>query len=1356
MNYVAITTSDKGWILEKLATELASRLPYVRIVQESDSNALINYYITYNLYKEKKSSLNVSYFTHLEPDLAERFFQVAKKMDYCVCLSEVYKNILVDKGIKNVTIIQPGVDLNTFKPKIQIGVVGRTYHTGRKGEGIIAQLMDIEYIQWHFTGDGWPGPAMHLTASELPDLYRKMDYILVPALYEGGPMCVAEALACGTEVIAPPIGWIPQFPHIEYKTGDVQDLRRVLDELYQKKLNLRSSVENVTWDNWAQKHDKLFWRLARTRGKTLAPPEEDIVSPPKIGFVLHGSEKKDKGGPSLRAPQTATMVNATGRYKGTLCWGSEFYPEQFDLAHIFNLWDLESCGKCVEAAYLNRKPIVLSTIFLDLSEIKYFKGIINLFKQYYNDEDLVLRLSQFQALRAKEIITGQRYQEAFPGHFDTIRDIVSKTDHIIFLSEHERKLFEAIDIPVPDFSIIHNPVDSEVYACADPAFFAEKYGIKDYILCVGRLEARKNQLMLAYALKDAGLPLVFIGDEGENREYVELLRQHAPQNTIFTGRMEGNSQLLASAYAGARVYCQPSWTEGASLSTLEAAASGCRMVLSNRSSEEEYFSNYASYCDPFSLESLKSSVLKAFESERSESARKEQRQYIKEKYSSHAYISKTLAAYDAVLKKKKRSQPPIPSEKIYIDMTSSAHKDGAPAGISRTEYEYATTLYNIFPNKVKFVLWNDYYRTFVPLSHDQIVDMSYKKQRSAEYVGPPQNNALPPPYGNVIFERGSIFLVPGCAWIGNSKYINDLAITARACELKLAAFIYDVIHAKLHYLYPKKVSQRFTENCEKMLEIANVIITDSQSSAADIKEFAFRYGIPYPQIIVTRLGDNIKKNDGENIPDLSQILNLIGHEPFVLYVSAIDIRKNQALLLNIWRRMILERGMEKTPHLLCVGSKGWGADEFLNMVEQDTLVGKKMHILHNMDDLALDWLYRRCLFTVYPSLYEGWGLPVAESLAYGKACVASSAASIPEICPELTDLIDPYDFKTWYERLSQYIFNPNYLKRKSEEIRKYQPYTWEEAAKDLSDIFNEYIIETRLPERCDYDKIYSYNSPELERMLAGGWGDAEESGRWSTWTISSFRFRIWMRKDCAIITLTCKSFTPVDKDHQDVEVYINGKYSQLLSIPADAISCQIFLSSCSPLNEGGEFVTFQIDFSIPNATRPCDKEKGNTDKRKLGIYLYNIKINHGAGDIELLLNANDVLNINKIYPECGSLLFTIASRRRDLIAKFLDWSHPLENLLLWAWRYGIYEMNELKSVREKLTSVFQELHSRRYKEEDANYTRLMHLVWLAREDLHEISPEIEEGRAKIYQWYIDYGMKECELEGFPPQKCQGS
>src|SRR5262249_18632658 len=116
----------------------------------------------------------------------------------------------------------------------------------------------------------------------------------------------------------------------------------------------------------------------------------------------------------------------------------------------------------------------------------------------------------------------------------------------------------------------------------------------------------------------------------------------------------------------------------------------------------------------------------------------------------------------------------------------------------------------------------------------------------------------------------------------------------------------------------------------------------------------------------------------------------------------------------------------------------------------DPLVKGRILQLGSIDDHQLDWLYRNCLFTVYPSFYEGWGLPVGESLWYGKCCVASNATSIPEIGGTLVDYHDPFDFEECYRLIRRSIVDIAYRTRREEEIRKtYQPTTWRACAESI-------------------------------------------------------------------------------------------------------------------------------------------------------------------------------------------------------------------------------------------------------------------------------------------------------------------
>jgi len=342
---VTIVLADEGWILERCGREIEKRLPYVRATRHADPAAAINYYMNYAAYRGGVGGHQAGFFTHVEeraPGMPERFFRVAKAMDVAVAMSERYAQQMREAGIKDVRVITPGIDLDRFQPRVRIGVVGRTYQTGRKGEDLVAVVMDEPGLEWLFTGQGWPGPARMYSDEEMPEFYRSIDYLLVPAYYEGGPMPVLEALASGVEVIAPRVGFVDDYPHLEYNVGDADDLRRVLRTLVAQRMERRQAVESRTWDAWAAAHDQLFkdmiQRTPKVERASVPEPAVDFSGRRlRVLFALHAPESVTPvGGPSIRLPQTQ---RALAEFGVDVDISREELPDPrgYDLVHVFNI-----------------------------------------------------------------------------------------------------------------------------------------------------------------------------------------------------------------------------------------------------------------------------------------------------------------------------------------------------------------------------------------------------------------------------------------------------------------------------------------------------------------------------------------------------------------------------------------------------------------------------------------------------------------------------------------------------------------------------------------------------------------------------------------------------------------------------------------------------------------------------------------------------------------------------------------------------------------------------------------------------------------------------------------------------------
>ena len=171
---------------------------------------------------------------------------------------------------------------------------------------------------------------------------------------------------------------------------------------------------------------------------------------------------------------------------------------------------------------------------------------------------------------------------------------------------------------------------------------------------------------------------------------------------------------------------------------------------------------------------------------------------------------------------------------------------------------------------------------------------------------------------------------------------------------------------------------------------------------------------------------------------------------YVLYVSTIELRKNHRLLVRVWQRLLERHGTNLVPNLVFAGKIGWLVDDLLNDLEASDYLNGKIILLRSLSDAELQQAYRSCLFTVFPSLSEGWGLPIVESLAHGKFCVASNHTSIPEAGGSLIDYFDPLNEDDALAKIERPLIDPGYLAAREAQLRaEYRVRTWGECVHAL-------------------------------------------------------------------------------------------------------------------------------------------------------------------------------------------------------------------------------------------------------------------------------------------------------------------
>ena len=264
-----VVTEKPGWIMHRKGLEIARHLESSRI-NEDYPEANVHYYINYGRFNARpQKGLVVANFTHYDPSLhAEKWSNTAHQVDHCIAVSDEAADHLRSTGVadEKISTIIVGAD-QKFRPRMTIGVVGRVYPGGRKGEHLVHELLGdreiMDGLQIIAPNDSWGTPTWeHL---KMDDFYRSIDFLLVPALIEGGPVPFMEALACGTLSIAPHVGVVPQFPHIPYERGDIESLKKVIQRLkaehLSRKKQLSRWMEPYDWRAWALSHLNLFTKL---------------------------------------------------------------------------------------------------------------------------------------------------------------------------------------------------------------------------------------------------------------------------------------------------------------------------------------------------------------------------------------------------------------------------------------------------------------------------------------------------------------------------------------------------------------------------------------------------------------------------------------------------------------------------------------------------------------------------------------------------------------------------------------------------------------------------------------------------------------------------------------------------------------------------------------------------------------------------------------------------------------------------------------------------------------------------------------------------------------------------------------
>jgi glycosyltransferase involved in cell wall biosynthesis len=292
---------------------------------------------------------------------------------------------------------------------------------------------------------------------------------------------------------------------------------------------------------------------------------------------------------------------------------------------------------------------------------------------------------------------------------------------------------------------------------------------------------------------------------------------------------------------------------------------------------------------------------------------------------------------------------------------------------------------------------------------------------------------------------GDVLVTLGLDW--EAGFTSVLGHLKQQQRFRVIGCCYDVIPIAYPQYCVPGVAQRFREYLGQLVGYCDRIACISDCTRRDLEGVLGRLGLPIPGLFNLPLGTDLPVAGGGP----SAEVEAVAARPFFLFVSTLERRKNHEVLHRAMHRLAERHDPAALPRLVLVGSLGWGVGDLMNDIANDPKTQGLIVPLHRVSDSDLRFLYERALFCVYPSLYEGWGLPVAEALSLGKPVICSDRGPAREVAGDLVDYLDPWDLPAWVAAIERFWREPGLLARRAAEVQaRYRPPTWADASEVLA------------------------------------------------------------------------------------------------------------------------------------------------------------------------------------------------------------------------------------------------------------------------------------------------------------------
>ena len=242
-----------------------------------------------------------------------------------------------------------------------------------------------------------------------------------------------------------------------------------------------------------------------------------------------------------------------------------------------------------------------------------------------------------------------------------------------------------------------------------------------------------------------------------------------------------------------------------------------------------------------------------------------------------------------------------------------------------------------------------------------------------------------------------------------------------------------------------------TSQTKRSCAQARRVITISESGRRDVQQYL---EVPVSRIDVVTPGveESYRPLPSAEVEAFRQQQNL--PKRFILHVGTLQPRKNILKLIDAFARL-----NEPDLYLVLIGGKGWSFEEIFARVEELGIVDR-VQFTGYVPDEALPYWYNAAMLFVFPSLYEGFGMPVVEAMACGTPVITSNTSSMPEAAGEAGLLFDPHDSEELADRIHTVLHDPDLAATmRSMGPKQALKFSWEKAGRETAVVYGRALKE---------------------------------------------------------------------------------------------------------------------------------------------------------------------------------------------------------------------------------------------------------------------------------------------------------